>query len=361
MLPKFDRAFWPRLAVTAGVLAAYRLGCHLPLPGLDAKALWQLAVPGLGAIERISVVALNVMPLLNALILVEVLKLAAPGLRRWEAAASRNRRRLGNAVVGIALLTAVFQGYGYTIALEQVSNLVTEPGTWFRVTIIATLVAGTALTIAFVNVIDRAGLGSGLWLVFLTAGLAELPRMLASIASLFGQGVYGIEQVLLTGVFSLLALAAVVSLVLAARAAPATASTCVWAPMVAVALVTPVLFVLGALPSLSLDGGLAFSSPDGIAWYVALAAILALVVWLSVRSWEQAGFASPVPAAPIAASLGAVLIGSLLLPKLLGVLLPLNGTQLIVTATVATTLLLTYGRFDQAAPADEEDAISPLA
>lgn len=359
MLPSLDRAFWPRLAVTAAVLAAFRLGSLLPLPGLDASALQQLAYPGGLALERVSILALSVMPLINALILVEVLKLIAPGIRRWETE-PQNGGRLHTIVVGLALFMALLQGIGYAGALEQVTHLVIAPGTQFRTICVATLVAGTALTIAFINVIDRAGLGYGLWLLFITTGLAELPRNLASIAVLNMDGSYSTEYVILAAVFSVIAIAGVVSLVLAAHAAPATLDACLWTPMIALAAVPLALFAVGFAATFSVDAALKTGAPDHLAWYVALAAAVLLVAWLYERSYALAGLPNPVPAMPIAATLAVILIASLMLQKQLGILLPLNGTQLIVAAVIATAILITWGRPGEAEPAPEEE-LSPRA
>lgn len=360
MLPSLDRTFWPRLAVTAAVLAAFRLGSFLPLPGLDAGALGQLAYPGALALERVSILALGVMPLINALILVEVLKLVAPGMRRWEAAAPQNSTRLRTIVVGLALFMALLQGIGYAGALEQVTHLVIAPGTQFRTVCVATLVAGTALTIAFINVIDRAGLGYGLWLLFIATGLAELPRNLASLAVLNMGGSYSTEYVILAAVFSVIAIAGVVSLVLAARAAPATVDACLWTPMIALAAVPLALFAVGFATTFNVDAALKTGAPDHLAWYAALAAAVLLVAWLYERSYALAGLPSPVPAMPIAATLAVILIASLMLQKQLGVLLLLNGTQLIIAAVIGTAILVTLGRPGEAEPAPEEE-LSPRA
>ncbi len=81
-----DRGLYGRLGVTLLVLLAYRVGCHLPLPGLDTQKIGLLYEGGGTATARVSVLALGIMPLISALILLEFVKLAAPELRTWERA-----------------------------------------------------------------------------------------------------------------------------------------------------------------------------------------------------------------------------------------------------------------------------------
>lgn len=342
-----DETFWKRLGVTAAVLGAYYLGTNVPLPGIDAGALKQLAqTTDASALARLSVLSLGVMPLINTLLLLELLKLVAPGVRRWELASPRNRDRLSLIVIGVALVMALLQAGGIVTALEDVTGIVAEPGSAFRAVAIATLIAGTALAMLFATVIDRAGLGYGLWLVFLVPAFGELPRTLAGIGVLNGQGQYGSDLIVITAVYSVLAIAGVVSIVLSARASAATVATCIWTPFVATAVLTPALFMSGWLTTLDSDWAVAFATPGHITWYLALAVVVAGTVWLYRRSYASVGEAIPVPLAPIAGTLAAILIGAPMLETSLGVLLPLGSAQLIVAATVAAALLIRWGCVD---------------
>jgi preprotein translocase subunit SecY len=336
--------FAKRLGITAAVLGAYCIGTNVPLPGLDTGVLAQLAhSPDASALSRLSIFSLGVMPLINTLLLLEVLKLVAPGFRQWELASFRNRDRLSIIVIGIALVMALLQAGGIVSALEDVTGLVPEGGSTFRAVAIATMIAGTALAMLFATVIDRAGLGCGIWLVFLTPGVAELPRTLAGIAVVNGQGGYGSDLILLTGVYSLLAIAGVVGIVLAARASAATVSTCIWTPFVATAVLTPAMFMAGWLATVDADWAVAFATPGHITWYLALALAVVGTVWLYRRSYAKAGEASAIAAAPIAATLAAILVTAPILETTLGAILPLGSAQLIVAATVAATLLVRWG------------------
>lgn len=184
MLQSLDSVFYRRLAVTLAALAVFRLGSYLPVPGLAPEVVAEAARGGGGAIGRLSLFALGIMPLLNALILTELLKLAAPSVRRWEQA-PRNAGAFRYAVLGLALLLALAQGLGVARALEGVTGLVPEPGLSFQLVCTMTFVAGAALVMALAAVIDRAGLGSGMWLLFLVPTLVELPQNLATISLLY--------------------------------------------------------------------------------------------------------------------------------------------------------------------------------
>lgn len=342
--PAQNTAFWSRLGITLAVLAAYYLGTNVPLPGLDAAQVGDLAQSsGIWGLKRLSIFSLGIMPLINALILLEILKLFVPDVRRWEHASPRNRDRLALVAVGLALIMGLIQGAGIASALEDVAGLVVQPGTVFRATCIATLLAGTATAIAFTGLIDRIGVGCGLWLVFLTPALAAMPSTLAQLAVLTAQGRYTSDAILFSGVYSALAIAAVIGIVLAARASRATVETCTWTPFVAGALATMPLIAVGWFATSSIDGAVGLALPGQPLWYAGLTISVVVTVWLYARSFARAGEANPVSPAPVAASLAAILIAGALLESQLGVLLPLRSTELIVVAAVASTLLIRWG------------------
>ncbi len=132
MLQSLDGVFYRRLGVTLAALAVFRLGSYLPVPGVAPEVVAEVARHGGNAIGRMSLFALGVMPLLNALILTELLKLAAPSVRRWEQA-PRNAGTFRYVVIGLALLLALAQGLGVARGLEGVTRLVAGAGAEFRV------------------------------------------------------------------------------------------------------------------------------------------------------------------------------------------------------------------------------------
>jgi preprotein translocase subunit SecY len=362
MLQSLDGAFYRRLAVTAAALAACRLGVHLPVPGLNPETVAALFKPGDPAVARLSIFALGIMPLLNALILAELLKIVAPSVRQWELAAPRNRERMRYVVIGLALLFAILQAGGVASALEGVSRLVAEPGTFFRVVCTATMVAGAALVIALAAVIDRAGLGSGLWLIFLAPTLAELPQNVWTIAQLYDAGQYPLAAIVRAALFTAFAIAGVVSLVLAARGAAEVSAACVWPLLIAYSVLAWLLIGLGlAISGGSIEQAVAITAPGNAIRHLALATVVILIAWLYVRSIRLAGLPSPVPAAPIAVVLAAIALAAEILQSQLQTALPLDSVQLVVATVVATTILTDWGFISRSERPVEDSSSEPLS
>lgn len=128
--------FMTRLAVTLGALVVYRLGTHLPLPGIDHAALANLlnhASPlATMALGRLTVFGLGVTPIISTLLLAEVARLASSRFNEWAGATPANARRVDHYVLIGSLLVAAVQGHGIASALEEMKNVVDEPGPQFR-------------------------------------------------------------------------------------------------------------------------------------------------------------------------------------------------------------------------------------
>jgi preprotein translocase subunit SecY len=364
MLPTLDGAFYRRLAVTAAALAIFRLGSVIPIPGLSLEVVSEVVRGGGGTVGRLSLFALGITPLLNALILAELLKIVAPSVRAWELAAWTNGVRVRNVVYGLALLLAILQAGGVSSGLEGVAGLVPEPGTAFRVTCVFTMVAGTALVVGLAAVIDRAGLGSGLWLVFLAPTLAELPQNLATIAQLYDMGQYSLGAILRAAAFTAIAVAGVVSIVLVARGAAATSAACVWTPLLAYAVLAWLLIGIGLVISFgNVEGAMAVAAPGSLVRYLVLPAVFALIAWLYVRSTLMAGQPNPVRAMPIAAVLAAIALAAELLQSQLQTALPLGSVQVVIATVVATRMLIDWKVLggEERPPAAASEPVSPNA
>ena len=359
MLLALDGAFYRRLAVTAAAIIAYRLGCAVPVPGLSADMIGELVRSRGLPPTSVSVCALGVVPLITVLILAEILRTIVPGLRRWELASPGNREFAGYAIVTLALVTAAVQATGLASGLEDVSRLVTEPGGLFRTTTVATMVGGVALLIALASIIDRAGIGCGVLLLFLVPTLVELPLNLVYIADAYSAGTYPFSSIALAGLFTALSVAAIVGVVLAAKGAEFVSAACVWPLLITYTLLAWVLFAIGMAVTGNLDQAAAYLAPGSGVRYVALAAIIIVTVWLYLRSGRIAGLPSPVPAAPIAAALAAIALAAEALQSQFQTALPLGAVHVVVAAVVATGILL---RWNTAAGSDADDATqsSPL-
>jgi preprotein translocase subunit SecY len=334
--------FARRLAVTAVALIVYRLGAHIPLPGLDPHALSLLYGSDGRAIERISIVALGVYPFVSALILAELAKILVPALRRWEYASVRNRDSLNRWIVLLAIGVALVQATGYARALEGVTKLVVEPGVSFRIACAGSIVAGVALVIWLADQITRHGLGSGVWLLFVVPKLASLRNDVAALASSLGEGQISGTQAFVSLALVVVAIVPIAVVMMTARDKVQTAATCLW-PVLLTYLALPWLLVIG---SMLITG----NDPNAMNWLItthpvhilALAATVVLFVHLYVRSERSAGpiSPSPLPPAVIAVALVASLFASAVLPAVLGLppILP-GGQSLVVIAVVAMIIL----------------------
>lgn len=281
--------FVTRLLVTLGALALYRLGMHVPLAGIDHAVLAELYRGSASAlaIERVSILALGTTPIISALLLVELLRLASQRFDGWAGATVVNARLVDRYTLVGALLLAAFQGAGLAGALEGVSHLVTEPGLAFRIGTVATFVAGTALIAWLATVISRHGLGSGLWVLVLVPYLASLPGLAVSIFAAVQTGSMSGLHVVTALLIALCLLMAVVALAQALIAARVPLErTLIWplfiAPVVATALASVAWFLpgsRGAAGSLLEQGTLL-----NAAFLTCIAVLVSIAQWNRVAS-----------------------------------------------------------------------------
>ena len=146
---------WQRLWFLLGAIVVYRIGAHIPVPGIDPVALAQLfegqkgGILGVfnlfsgGALSRFTIFALGIMPYISASIIMQLVTIASPQLEALKKEGQAGQRKITQytryGTVGLAL----FQGMGIAIALESQQGLVLDPGLAFRVTAVITLLTGT--------------------------------------------------------------------------------------------------------------------------------------------------------------------------------------------------------------------------
>src|SRR5262245_40814066 len=281
--------FMTRLAVTLGALAIYRLGAYLPLAGIDQGALANLLNQGsplaMTAQGRATVFGLGVTPIINTLVLVEVARLASSRFNDWAGATPANARRVDHYVLIGSLLLAAVQGYGIATALEEARNLVDEPGPQFRLMVVVTLVAATALVVWLAALISRHGVGSGVWVLLLAPYLAGLPGTAVSVYEAVHSGIMSVAGLVTVLACVLIALATVTTLgaTLASSAMPLD-RTLIWPLFIAtipagVLVIAPWFFPAGALR----DKVAAFLSPGTPLYLTALAVI---VILTSLAQWR---------------------------------------------------------------------------
>ncbi len=177
-----------RLLFLLGALIVYRIGAHIPVPGIDPVALAELFKSqkgGIldmfnmfsgGALSRFTIFALGIMPYISASIIMQLMTVVSPTLEALKKEGESGRRKITQYTrYGTAAL-ALFQGMGIAIALESQRSLVLEPGLAFRLTTMITLVTGTMFLMWLGEQITERGIGNGISLIIFAGIAAGLPH-----------------------------------------------------------------------------------------------------------------------------------------------------------------------------------------
>ncbi|MEL6520896.1 MAG: preprotein translocase subunit SecY [Pseudomonadota bacterium] len=189
-----------RILFTIGLLIVYRLGTFIPVPGIDGPALrdfMEQAAAGLGgilsvftggALGRMGIFALGIMPYISASIIVQLMTAMVPQLEQLKKEGEQGRKKITQYTRYGTVLLATFQAYGLAVSLET-GGLVSEPGLFFRAACVITLVGGTMFLMWLGEQITARGIGNGISLIIFVGIIAELP---AAFAQFFEQGRTGV-------------------------------------------------------------------------------------------------------------------------------------------------------------------------
>lgn len=189
-----------RIWFTLGALLVYRLGTYLPLPGINPVALAQAfnnaqtGIVGLfnmfsgGAVGRMAIFALGIMPYISASIIVQLLTTVVPSFEAMKKEGESGRKQLNQYTRYLTVVLAVFQAYGIAVGLEGSGNIVTDPGWFFRISTVLTLLGGTMFLMWLGEQITSRGIGNGISLIIFAGIVAELPRAIAGTLELGRQG-----------------------------------------------------------------------------------------------------------------------------------------------------------------------------
>jgi preprotein translocase subunit SecY len=189
-----------RIAFTLGALLLYRIASHIALPGINPGVWDQFfrstsgGVLGMastlsgGALARLSILSLGVVPYVSAAILMQVAILFVPALRAVRDAGESGRRRLDRYTMIVTALVAAIQSYGIAGGLQRVTHLVPEPGWLFTVTTVLTLVAGALVVVLLCNQITARGIGNGIALILCIGFVTGLPANIFGMLELGRQG-----------------------------------------------------------------------------------------------------------------------------------------------------------------------------
>ena len=200
-----------RLLFTLGALIIYRLGTYIPLPGINPGALADVfsqqssGILGMfdmfsgGALGRMTIFALNIMPYITASIIMQLMTAIVPTLEALKKDGEAGRKQINQYTRYLTVLLATVQGYGIAVGLESASGVVSDPGIFFRVTTVVTLVGGTLFLMWLGEQITSRGVGNGISLIIFSGIVAELPTALAGTLELGRTG--ALSVVLILGLF----------------------------------------------------------------------------------------------------------------------------------------------------------------
>jgi len=181
-----------RIFFTIFILIVYRLGTYVPLAGIDPQALTQVmgnSQKGLlgmfnvfsgGAVTRMAIFALGIMPYISASIIIQLLTGVSDYFKNLKEQGEVGRKQITQLTRYGTVLIAVLQGYGVSVGLENAGSLVLDPGMTFRLTTTISLVAGTTFLMWLGEQITLRGVGNGISLIIFSGIVAEIPRALAS-------------------------------------------------------------------------------------------------------------------------------------------------------------------------------------
>jgi preprotein translocase subunit SecY len=220
-----------RIWFTLGALIIYRLGTYIPVPGVDASVMAEMlnqhggGILGQfdmftgGALRRMTVFALNLMPYISASIIIQMMTSAIPTLEALKKEGESGRKKINQYTRYLTVFIAMFQSYGIAIGLESMRGslgpAVIDPGVFFRFSCVITLVGGTMFLMWLGEQITARGVGNGTSLIIMAGIVANLPGALASLLELGRTGALSVFFIL---GFFVLAVAVVAFIVFIERA-----------------------------------------------------------------------------------------------------------------------------------------------
>jgi len=203
-----------RILFTLAILIVYRIGVHVPVPGIDSVALASFfkAAEGTifgifnmfsgGAFEKLSVFALGIMPYISASIILQLLTVVIPHLEQLKKEGEQGRKKITQYTRYGTVVLSVIQGFGISVGLESMSApdgspIVLLPGWAFRLMTVITLTAGTAFIMWLGEQITERGIGNGISLIIFAGIVCRLPAASVNTVRLLSTGEMGIFAVLI--------------------------------------------------------------------------------------------------------------------------------------------------------------------
>tara|TARA_S200000501_G_scaffold65269_1_gene56386 strand:- start:1582 stop:2862 length:1281 start_codon:yes stop_codon:yes gene_type:complete len=198
-----------RIIFTLLLLAVYRLGTFVPLPGIDPNQLQilmegnQKGLLGMfnvfagGAVSRMAIFALGIMPYISSSIIVQLLTGVTDYFKNLKSQGEIGRQKITQITRYGTVLLATIQGYGLAVGLESSADLVINPGVFFKVSTVTTIVAGTIFLMWLGEQITQRGIGNGISLIIFSGIVAEIPRALVTTFELGRTGAISTLMILI--------------------------------------------------------------------------------------------------------------------------------------------------------------------
>jgi len=215
-----------RLLFTLGALIVYRLGTYIPVPGIDPTALAEIfnrnssGILGMfdmfsgGSLGRMTIFALTIMPYITASIIMQLMTAIVPSLEALKKDGEAGRKQINQYTRYLTVLLATVQGYGISVGLEAAQGVVIDPGMFFRITTVVTLLGGTLFLMWLGEQITARGVGNGISLIIFAGIVANLP---VAIAGTFELGRTGALSPLLIMFFMVMAVGVIALIVFIER------------------------------------------------------------------------------------------------------------------------------------------------
>ncbi|HEY1795435.1 MAG TPA: preprotein translocase subunit SecY [Stellaceae bacterium] len=215
-----------RIWFTLGALVVYRLGTYIPIPGIDPSILHDIfshnagGILGMfdmfsgGALGRMTIFALNIMPYISASIIIQLLTAVSPTLENLKKEGESGRKKINQYTRYGTVLLACVQGYGIAVGLEGMrtggASAVIDPGYFFRIVTMITLCGGTVFLMWVGEQITTRGIGNGISLIIMAGIVANLPHALASTLELGRTGAISSVFIIIFLLMSILVVAFIV-------------------------------------------------------------------------------------------------------------------------------------------------------
>lgn len=211
-----------RIWFTLGALLVYRLGTYIPLPGIDPEALRQAfagqqsGILGIfdmfagGAVGRMAIFALAIMPYISASIIIQLMTSVSPHLEALKKEGESGRKQINQYTRYGTVILAAIQGYAIAAGLEGAQGVVLDPGMFFRTSAVITLVGGTVFLMWLGEQITSRGVGNGISLIIFAGIVAQLPHALVGTLELSRQGALSVALVLFLAVMVVAVIMAIV-------------------------------------------------------------------------------------------------------------------------------------------------------